>query len=713
MTEPESFLPRFAERLRDGRCVLVIGDGVAQAVGAPTLRDVLIEHGSALLPADLQLRPGTISAMRLVDLDALAALAVAESGNDRVSRAIYQTLHRRRADYVSQRPQWLTDLVRLPFAAIISFAWDDSIERLVERPPWIMLPGKPLPHRSVLSGDSTIIMKPLGDYQSPRSLMPSLAEYEGRYGRDSEFGQFLSSALATNSAFIVGVNAGTVADLFGGAEVSYADHAHYALLEDSSPIDIRLLRSRYNVREPLAEEGGTWRTRLVSLLRELPRLRTARSPARSHRRLRHLELHNIGPFTSLKVPISDEWTVLLGDNGAGKSTLLRAMALVLCGQSVTPEEANDLLSVGSSSGLIELVIGDTTYRTELVRERTRVRVKAATPTPVEVGELLALGFPAVRGISKKAPRGPREERVLGIGHPSDLEALRRGDTDTRLDDLQQWLVNLAVVAQGISLGDSEAARRRLESVFELWRSLTPGMPIHYAGLDSDSWDVLVRFGDSTVPLRTLSQGTLSTVSWVGTVLRRLIDRFDEPVERLTQRHALVIVDELDAHLHPEWQRLIVPTLRRLLPEVQVIATTHSPLIVGALNVGEVLTIHRDEAGMGSVQPSQELRGWRADQILTSPAFGLGTSRDTRVEQNLEDYEKALADPAASPSRVAELAEQLSRDIPRHEETATQRRAAELVDATLLGALRGLPEDARTNLMQQADEYLREVNGDEG
>jgi hypothetical protein len=284
--------------------------------------------------------------------------------------------------------------------------------------------------------------------------------------------------------------------------------------------------------------------------------------------------------------------------------------------------------------------------------------------------------------------------------------------DARFDDLQQWLINLAVVAEtGSALGNPAQASNQIERVFSLWQRLMPGLTIEYAGLDAGRWEVLVRAGHLTVPLRTFSQGTLSTVAWVGTLVRRLIDRFGD-AEDLAHTPALVIVDELDAHLHPEWQRHIAPRLREALPRVQVIATTHSPLIVGSLEPGEVVTLHRNAHGDGRAVHPPRFRGWRADQILTSPAFGLDTSRDAESERAVEQYEELLADPDADPSHLANLERQLA-EFPRHGETPLERDAADLADSALLESMRSLPADQRDELVRQATRYLRRVRGTDG
>jgi hypothetical protein len=88
-----------------------------------------------------------------------------------------------------------------------------------------------------------------------------------------------------------------------------------------------------------------------------------------------------------------------------------------------------------------------------------------------------------------------------------------------------------------------------------------------------------------VPLEAISQGTGSVLCWIGTLLERLS-------EAGSGGAALVLIDEIDAHMHPKWQQLFVSAFREQFQDVQVIATTHSPLLVGSLKPEEIWLVHR-------------------------------------------------------------------------------------------------------------------------
>jgi len=104
-------------------------------------------------------------------------------------------------------------------------------------------------------------------------------------------------------------------------------------------------------------------------------------------------------------------------------------------------------------------------------------------------------------------------------------------------------------------------------------------------------------GHRPMPLQRASQGTLSTVAMLVLIerfLRTLIPN-TPPEEDVCARSALVIIDELDAHLHPSWQRIIVPVLRETFPHVQFIVSVHSPLVISECLESEVAVLRKIES----------------------------------------------------------------------------------------------------------------------
>ena len=105
--------------------------------------------------------------------------------------------------------------------------------------------------------------------------------------------------------------------------------------------------------------------------------------------------------------------------------------------------------------------------------------------------------------------------------------------------------------------------------------------------------------------------------------------------------AVVLIDEIDLHMHPKWQRQIMSLLEEVFPNVQFIATSHSPLVVQAVEAANtiVLSYEKDAATIHNDHTS--VHGWRVDQILTSDLFGLTSARPPIVESLLKRRKRIM------------------------------------------------------------------------
>jgi hypothetical protein len=114
-----------------------------------------------------------------------------------------------------------------------------------------------------------------------------------------------------------------------------------------------------------------------------------------------------------------------------------------------------------------------------------------------------------------------------------------------------------------------------------------------------------------------------------------------------QNRGVVLVDEIDLHLHPEWQRRVIPLLAKTFPNIQFIFTTHSPIVVGSVEWSNIHVLSVD----GPIQMSEAVSGLSAEQILLSPYFGLETTRSDRKLEELAALE-SKAQKAVSPAEPA-------------------------------------------------------------
>jgi predicted ATP-binding protein involved in virulence len=135
---------------------------------------------------------------------------------------------------------------------------------------------------------------------------------------------------------------------------------------------------------------------------------------------------------------------------------------------------------------------------------------------------------------------------------------------------------------------------------------------------------------------------------------------------------MVLIDELEVHLHPEWKMRVVSDLRSVFPHVQFVATTHDPLCLRGALPGEIHLLERDDDNV-AVQQIDVPEGLDADEILTGTWFGLNTTLDAKVEADLLLYRRLrLSGHSPDSALVADLQKQLERSLGSYAGTSLGR-----------------------------------------
>ncbi len=154
--------------------------------------------------------------------------------------------------------------------------------------------------------------------------------------------------------------------------------------------------------------------------------------------------------------------------------------------------------------------------------------------------------------------------------------------------------------------------------------------------DIDSTSLLVEWSDGIiVPFDNLSDGQRIYIAMVADIARRaclLNPHLGENV--LKETPGIVLIDELDLHLHPKWQRSIVKNLKETFPKIQFIATTHSPQIIGECKTDEIIIVTET----GGKRPSQSFgmdSNWILECLMETPA------RDQDIQAKIDEMFKAI------------------------------------------------------------------------
>ena len=128
-----------------------------------------------------------------------------------------------------------------------------------------------------------------------------------------------------------------------------------------------------------------------------------------------------------------------------------------------------------------------------------------------------------------------------------------------------------------------------------------------------------------INLRDLSFGYQTLTALIVDIASKMMEQYPNSDNPL-QEPAVILIDEIDLHLHPKWQRTVIDKLSQHFPKAQFIATSHSPLIVqAALDKKANIVVCRKEGDKVIIDNDpDEVKGWRIDQILTSDLFELSS-----------------------------------------------------------------------------------------
>jgi energy-coupling factor transporter ATP-binding protein EcfA2 len=401
--------------------------------------------------------------------------------------------------------------------------------------------------------------------------------------------------------------------------------------------------------------------------------------------VKQIVLQDIRGFRDLKFDLSRGkdsyagWTVFTGGNGSGKSTLLKAIAIGLVGRDIARALQPSFKGwvregAENKSAFIKLEICKSAEEDKLVK--TGVNPKSAFPVKLELidGEKdasLSAVNPTNRNNYTTPERGPWAPEAQGwfscgygpfrrvFGASSDAMRSMTAPVAERfvtmfneaasLSEVDQWLRNL----KHKELEGRIVEKQQLDLLLEILRDdLMPG-GITVDRVDSDGlW--LRDSGGAQLSWHEMSDGYRAALALLTDIIRHLISTYgmEDLTERdgdgkiAVKRSGVVLIDEVDAHLHPEWQRQIGFWLKKHFPNIQFLVTSHSPLVCQAADENGLFVLPeaggKDRPRALSLDEYNKIIAGRADEILLSPAFGLQNTRSPRAVNARAEHAKLQA-----------------------------------------------------------------------
>jgi hypothetical protein len=341
--------------------------------------------------------------------------------------------------------------------------------------------------------------------------------------------------------------------------------------------------------------------------------------------------------TGMPEPKLPNLNLLLANNGYGKTSLLRAIALAALGPAVGDSGiyAYRLIRREAGRRALKPAILSASFRAhpqdrapfEIIDSRVEIQPQGDLERlkwthgdeepwhPVfssNSDAFFMVGYGATRRVSKSSrfeqsgKTSPRAARIMGLF-----------EEDYSLRPLNTWLPHYKANPQ---------LRGRYVQAEHLLNRLVGKDGWEFTGKQDKEGEYLFGKNGTEVPFPALSDGYRAFLGWLGDLLYHVCETCPSG-KKLVQNRGIVMIDEVDLHLHPKWQMTVLQTLAKELPNIQFIVTSHSPLIVGSLEWMNIILMQPGTKQSSTAERIERaVHGLDADQILLTDFFGLSSTR---------------------------------------------------------------------------------------
>jgi predicted ATP-binding protein involved in virulence len=368
-------------------------------------------------------------------------------------------------------------------------------------------------------------------------------------------------------------------------------------------------------------------------------------------------LREVGPFDDVRIDLPEgtnpelaDVYLLTGPNGCGKTTVLYAIAALLDNDSNllrprmrTERSRASIVASGQERSMTPTGGPDLGALTAITDGRplgplddytTRAFLHSLGPVKMSWAAFAYAGTRKVGSGHVRAISEPSISPLVGSLSFRDTAATK---------SLAQWIANQEfkrLKAKESGRGErAEQIARSVRAIEQAVATIIEDPSFAFVSGSDVDLDVRVRRHGAILDMDVLPDGVKSIVSWVADLLMRL-DRIPWVDDTPTmERSFLLLLDEIDIHLHPAWQRRVIPIVQTLFPKAQIIASTHSPFVVGSADDAHIITFAMKD-GVSVVESNKPSQVGVSYSAVLRDIFGITSEFDVETERMLAEFHAA-------------------------------------------------------------------------
>ena len=347
-------------------------------------------------------------------------------------------------------------------------------------------------------------------------------------------------------------------------------------------------------------------------------------------KIKNVEIKNVGGIKELKISFSGAMNIICGPNGIGKSTILDAIAFMFSRHATNIKK--NVMS--EEAGSIKIAI--------LINDSVNDYVSNIENFAPSVHMIFNSEIPDIRYLIRfDTERNLPYTRLASIGEDPrrDEESISyQNNKGVSYNDLKGWLGKRFLLEDSQKGIFTENSKRNLSLALSCITQLNSDYC--FSHIDGRNFDIFVNTPNGQIWYEYLSSGFKSCIAIIIGIIQEIELRFVKEDIYAADFDGIIIIDEIEMHLHPDWQARITEVMTAMFPHTQFIVTTHSPHVVQNGKPEQIIALEQSESGETKVRSHSGCEngytGWTIDEVLRD-VMGMESTLSKELEHKLQEF----------------------------------------------------------------------------